>query len=369
MLSDEFNKPPGTYFLSHSVGLAPKSAPADLAAGFFAPWLAGDSDVWPNWLAAIDAFRFALAPLIGADPDDICPQTNISSALTKALFSLAVDDRRKRIVLCEDDFPTVGFVIEQFRRSGFRVDFIKSGAHLADPEGWAAAYADDVAFLHLTHVFSNSSLKTPVAEIVRRARAKGVVTIVDAAQSAGGVEVDATGWGADFITGTSLKYLCGGPGGAFLWVNPEIAARCAPVDVGWFSHENPFEFDIRRFRYAPRAARFWGGTPSIAPFLTAASGARAIGRTGVAAIAAHNEALVARLVSKLPANVFVSHTRKGEHGNSFILAPRDAANAAKALGEAAIAHDARKGGLRFSVHLYNDEIEIDRLIEAVAPYL
>lgn len=369
MTRELFNTPKGPYFLSHSVGLAPLAARAALDDAFFGPWTAGDGEVWTKWLAAVDAFRMSLAPVIGADARDICPQTNISSALTKILYALPVDKTRTKIVLCEEDFPTVGFVMAQAARLGLTPVFLKSGPHLADPDAWKDAFGDDVHLLHLTHVFSNLGLKTPVADIVARAKAKGVITVVDAAQSAGGVEVAVNNWRADFVTGTSLKYLCGGPGASFLWVNPEIAPSCAPADVGWFSHENPFEFDIRRFAYAKGAARFWGGTPSVAPFAFARAGADLIAAQGVRKIADRNQALVAKIVSGLPRDAFASHVKEGERGCSFILKARDSAKAAAALSEEKIAFDQRAGGLRFSVHLYNDERDTEKLIATIAPFL
>lgn len=362
MVSTLFAKPAGPYFLSHSVGLQPLAARASLDAAYFAPWAAGDGATWTRWLAAIDGFRESLAGIIGARAQDVCPQTNISSALTKVLHAAPADPRRRKIVLCDEDFPTVGFVAGEARRFGHEPVFIKGAAALADPDAWAEGYGDDVAFLHVTHVFSNLGLKAPVGEIVRRAKAKGVITIVDAAQSAGAVSVDAAAWNADFITGTSVKYLCGGPGACWLWVNPDIAPRCAPSDVGWFSHENPFEFDIRHFAYAPAAKRFWGGTPSVAPYVIAKAGIDAVASAGADAIAARNQSLLDRIIDALPAGAFASHVKKGERGAAFIFLPRDPDGAKAALNEAKIAHDARAGGLRFSVHLYTDDKEAEALI-------
>ncbi|NWG92579.1 MAG: aminotransferase class V-fold PLP-dependent enzyme, partial [Parvularculaceae bacterium] len=314
-------------------------------------------------------WRAALAPIIGARPGDICPQTNISSALTKILGALPAAPGRRKIALCEEDFPTVGFVFGEARRLGFEPFFVKSGAHLADPDAWAPAFADDVHLVHVTHVFSNLGLLTPVAEIVRRAKEKGVIAVVDAAQSAGAVEVDVGAFNADFVTGTSLKYLCGGAGASWLWVNPDIAPECAPVDVGWFSHENPFEFDIRRFAYAAGANRFWGGTPSVAPYAIARAGLEIIARAGVRAIAAGNQALFDRIAASLPERAFASHVTKGERGSSFIVRPRDLPGARQALGAERIAHDERAGGLRFSVHLYNDESDAGRLLDTLRRFV
>lgn len=361
MTSAGFAKPAHPYFLSHSVGLLPAAAEAGLTRDFFNPWAAGRADLWPLWLEKIDAWRRALGRVIGADAADICPQTNISSALAKILFSLPEARGRRKIVLTEDDFPTAGFVFAQGRRLGLEPVFLKGGPALADADAWSAAFADDVLLVHVTHVFSNRGVRAPVAEIVRRAKAAGARVIVDVAQSAGAVPVDAGAWGADFVVGTSIKYLCGGPGAAWLWADPRSAAACNPADVGWFSHENPFEFDIRDFRYAAGAARFWGGTPSVAPYILARAGAEAIAAAGPAAIEARSRRLLDRLLARLPAAAVLSHATPGERGSAVILRPRRFDAARAALAEEKIAHDERMDGFRVSVHLYTEDEEIDRL--------
>jgi selenocysteine lyase/cysteine desulfurase len=368
MHKQQFKNPSGPYFLSHSVGLQPVSAEAALAEAFMAPWAEGDSNVWDRWLSTLDEYRQVLAPIIGANAADICPQTNISSALTKILFSIEPAPGRKKIVLCEEDFPTVGFVLAQADRLGLEVVWIKSGPHLADPDAWAAAFADDAHLVHITHVFSNLGLKSPVAEIVRRAREAGTRTIVDAAQSAGAVCVNANDWGCDFLTGTGVKYLCGGPGAAYLWVNPAVVDLCRPADVGWFSHREPFEFDIRHFEYAPGAGRFWGGTPSVAPYALAKAGAKIIADIGVEEIERTSQSLIDMILAGLPESAIISHVKAGERGSSFVVRPQRLTQAIDSLKSAGIVHDQRAGGIRLSVHLYNDEADAARLIEALAPF-
>src|SRR5207249_8661704 len=92
-------------------------------------------------------------------------------------------------------------------------------------DAWTPAFQDDVQLVLATHVFSNSSVLAPAADIARRARERGVFSIVDIAQSAGAVPVHLEAIQPDFALGTSLKYLCGGPGAAFLWTQRETAAK------------------------------------------------------------------------------------------------------------------------------------------------
>ena len=205
--------------------------------------------------------------MFNSDPSLFCPQTNISSALTKIITALPRDPKRNTLLLCEDDFPTCGFVFQQAERLGFEVKFIPGGAATTDPNHWINAFSEDVALVHLTHVFSNAARRIPIDVIAREARKRGIQVIADVAQSAGVIPVHPLDWGVDYMVGTSVKYLCGGPGACFLWCHPDRLPQSRPLDVGWFSHEDPFAFDIHNFRYASDARRFWGGTPSVAPFM------------------------------------------------------------------------------------------------------
>ncbi|MEL7486058.1 MAG: aminotransferase class V-fold PLP-dependent enzyme [Pseudomonadota bacterium] len=365
---DAFPYPDHAYFLSHSVGIPPHATAQAFNASYFEPWSSGGGDAWDYWLRALDEHRNRLAAIIGAQADDLCQQVNVSSALTKILFSLPERPERRKIVLCEDDFPTIGHVLAQARRLGYDLEFIKGGPALADPEIWARALSDDVHLVHITHVFSNACVRTPIADIVKSARKAGIWSIVDIAQSAGAVPVLLDEWRPDFATGTSVKYLCGGPGAAFLWANPDTTGACEPIDVGWFSHEAPFEFDIRDFRYASTAAKYWGGTPSVAPFALAAEALTVLSEIGVDAVFAHNQALLDILVDALPPSAFLSHTDRRARGSACVIRPTQFDAARAALENNGVRHDMRGGGLRFSFHLYNAADEVAQLAETLADY-
>lgn len=369
MLRDQFHLPGKHYFLSHSIGAQPKTYDAVLAETYLEPWRTAGEKAWDPWFEALDAFRDGLAPLIGAQANDICPQTNVSSGLAKILFGLPDRPTRRKIVLTEDDFPTVGFTLGQARRLGYELVFLPGGERLADPDAWAPAFQDDVQLVLATQVFSNTAVLAPCAEIARRAKEAGVFSVFDIAQAAGAVPVKLDEWGADFALGTSQKYLCSGTGAAFLWASRDAAAQSQPMDVGWFSHENPFEFDIRHFKYAEGAARFSGGVPSFGPFAGATAAQAIFNDIGVDAIYAYNQRLISTLTDALPEDAFLSTRTQGARGSAAILKVRDYDAAAADLREAGVIHDTRKGGVRVSIHLYNDENDVAALVDALTPHL
>jgi selenocysteine lyase/cysteine desulfurase len=363
----DFLLPGGAYLLSHSVGCLPLAA-REAADRFFAQWAAQGGEAWDGWLASIGGFQQSLATLLNGEAEGFCPQANISSALTKILSSLPRRKGKTKLLLSELDFPSAGFALAQAERAGYTVEFIPADSDTSSLECWQHHLTPDTQLVLITHVLYGNSRLNPVAEIIRCAQRREVFTLVDVAQSAGVVPIDLRAWNADFVVGSAVKWLCGGPGAGFLWANPDGVERFKPTDVGWFSHEDPFEFEIQSFRYAPDARRFWGGTPSVLPYVIAGASIDLVNRVGVANVRAHNQALTERLVSAALGRDLTLRTPHdpARRGGTVCIAFRDPQRVCRRLKEEGIFVDVRPGyGVRFSPHIYNDAEEIDHAIASI----
>jgi len=162
-----------------------------------------------------------------------------------------------------------------------------------------------------------------------------------------------------------VKWLCGGPGAAYLWVNSSRLPYCEPRDVGWFSHENPFEFDIHDFRYKETALKFWGGTPSIAPYVIAAYSIKYFNKIGTKKMRQHNQMLIEKISEEFDEE-FVSPRDEAKRGGTMILDFKDHQETIlKNLKENNIYVDLRSQGIRISPHIYNDEADMNHLIKVI----
>ncbi|WP_017930631.1 aminotransferase class V-fold PLP-dependent enzyme [Robiginitomaculum antarcticum] len=356
---------PDNYFLSHSVGCLPKAVQDAVSERYFGPWISGEN--WAQWMSAVDGFRAGVARLLSVKASTVCPQTNISSALTKILYSLPREAGRNVIVLSKSDFPTIGFVFKQAEQHGFKIRYVEKSP--TEVQGWADAIDKTVALVHITHALSNTSHILPVEQICTLAKAAGASSVVDAAQSCGIAPVTPALWGADFLTGTGVKFLCAGPGACFLYVSPDMISRCAPIDVGWFSHENPFEMDIERFTYADDAMRFFGGTPSPAPLVSAVAALTLLGEIGQDNVIERVKNHIATLTADMPDDVLVSPRNGQPHGAAFVVAPTDRSALRAAVKANDILCDEREEGFRFSVHGYISDTEVAALRNLVLAHL
>lgn len=353
---------PDNYFLSHSVGCLPRTAETHLQETFLTPWKTGKN--WGEWMGIIDGFRRRIASLLSVSYGAICPQINVSSALTKIIHSLPKKQGRDVILMSEQDFPTIGFVAAQAERAGYRLKFV--GGNPVDAETWHSHMGDDVAMVLVTHALSNTSHLLPVEAVCAVAKERGVASIIDVAQSVGAVRVKPAEWGADFAIGTGVKFLCAGPGSCFLYASPDIIAECNPVDVGWFSHENPFEMDVRNFRYSSDSMRFFGGTPSPAPLAMANAALDLWEAVNLEEAYVQIQENLSFLSQYVAANHIVSPLDKAARGATFVVSPPNRAALTQTLKAGHILHDERKEGFRFSVHIYTQKRELETLGEILS---
>lgn len=363
-----FYVPDGTYLLNHSVGcltVAGKKA----AMRSLEIWQREGGRAWNDWLAYIESFRTEVAKLIEADVSMICPQPNVSSGLNRIITALPLASDRSKIVLTEMDFPTVGYVCEHAKPEGCHVDYIKDADGRLPVELWEQSLTEDTWFTVITHAYSNNSFLADVQAICEICRQRGIISIVDIAQSAGVVPINVADWNADYIVGSSVKWLCGGSGACFLWANSERVLKDAPTDVGWFSSSEPFNYDIHGFSYAENALRFWGGTPVVATCAVAAASIRTINDIGTKRIRQHNQQLTEKLLTGAEALGLkvTSPADPAERGGTLSIDLSGISGVQEALAEANVFTDARaRFGNRFSPHIYNSAEEIDLLLERLA---
>jgi kynureninase len=343
----------GVYLLSHSVGRPLKTLQPHLQQQFFSPWAEGAREPWGAWLQGINGFTQALARLFNSEAGLFCPQVNLSSGLTKFLQAWPSTGKPLRILMSEADFPSMGFVMQQ-ARDDLLLTFIDKEQDVSDANTWDAHLTAEFDFVFVSHVYSNTGQQAPIAAISERASKLGVKVILDVAQSAGILPLDLQVTMVDVLIGSSVKWLCSGPGAAYLWVSPEVLSMCQPKDVGWFSHANPFEFDIHHFQYHDTALRFWGGTPSVFPYVCAAHSINALLDIGIDNIRARNWQLVMQLHEHFGERVMSPLSPTRASGTAIVSFAQQTDKALQTLTEHGIAVDKRVHGIRVSPHIYTD---------------
>ncbi|MDH5759861.1 MAG: aminotransferase class V-fold PLP-dependent enzyme [Gemmatimonadota bacterium] len=355
-----------TYLNSCSLGALSTRAEARMA-GFLELWHEMGASAWyEHWLGRIEELRGRVADFWGASAAETALLPSTSVALSVIAESVPASPGRNRVVCTELDFPTLAY---QWAVKP-EVELVVLESHdgiSVDPQQFADAVDERTLFVATSHVFFTTGFVQDLAALADIAHRAGAYALIDGYQGAGQIPVDLKSTGVDFYTAGPLKWLCGGPGLAYLYVREELIPELSPRITSWFAAKNQFAFDLEDFDYRPDARRFEMGTPALPTVHTALGGQELIDEVGMAAIRARNAHLTDLLVERagnagLMLNVHPDPTRRSA---IVMVAHPDPAGAVAHLARAGIIVDHRPGFVRISPHFYNTEEEVERFVEVL----
>jgi len=356
-----------TYLVSHSLGAMPRKT-ADYLQQVADQWSSRGVRAWyEGWWEIGRETGNILAPILGVDTNSLSMHQNVTVAqgIVGSCFTYA--GPRRKIVMTELEFPSNHYLYEGFRRYGAEIVYVPApDAIRLDLDRFLDAIDERTALVPISLVLFKSAFITDIKAIVEKAHRVGALVVVDAYQAAGTVPMDLAGWNADFAVGGSVKWLCGGPGAAYLYVRPDLADTLKPAFVGWAAHESPFAFATHEIRYHDAPERFQSGTPNVPSLFSARAGYEIVASIGVAAIRKRSLDLTRRLIDSALAAGFRLNTPTDdrERGVSVVIdvGPRGEAVADELIRRGVIIDYRPGAGIRMAPHFYNTEDEIDRAI-------
>lgn len=347
-----------TYLVSHSLGAMHRDSAVRLAR--FAEEWAGEGVVaWRRWVPEMRAVADLVAEILGAPPGTVVLRQGVADLLGAVASCVDFAGPRNRVVYSDLEWPSSHYLWQEQRRLGADVVVVPSdgdGVRL-DAQRLVDAIDDRTALVPISHVLFRSATLVDVQPVVERAHDVGALVVLDAYQSAGVLPVDVTALGVDLCVGGSVKYLCGGPGAAWLYAAPHVAERLRPAQVGWFGHARPFDFSFDAVEYAPGAQRFAGGTPPVPSVYAAAAGYRAVLDAGVRRIRERSLSLTQPMVEDALARGFIvrSPVEPERPGGHVTIDPHgDGQRVHDELHRRGFVTDFRPGaGIRIGPHFYN----------------
>lgn len=355
------------YLVSHSLGAMPRGV-RDALLAYADLWATEGADAWETWMPLVQETGDMVGRLMNAAPGSVMMHQNVSTVQSLLASCFDFTGPKNGVVYEAMNFTTVHYLWQAQARLGARVRLVESpdGIHVPT-ERMLAAIDDDTLVVPISHALFQSNYVQDVAAIVEKAHRHGAYVLLDAYQSMGVVPIDVQALGVDFVVGGSVKWLCGGPGAAYVYVRPDLLSRFEPRQTGWLAHRNPFAFSLE-MDYADTMLRYLGGTPAIAPLYAAREGYRIIGEVGVPAIREKSLRQTRRLMALAEeAGLTIKSPRDdARRGGTVCLDFEGSQAACAALGERGIQVDHRPAsGLRVSPHFYNSDEELDAFIAAV----
>lgn len=362
-----------TYMISNSLGAMPRGVYDGMRA-YADSWSERGVRAWEEaWWQMPVGVGDQIAPLIGAGPGEISLHQNVT--LTQAVISSCFDFRgpRNKVVMVELEFPSIQYFYHEQRRLGARVEIIPTPDPIRiDVDKLLAAIDETTLLVPISQVLFRSSCVVETRAIIERAHRVGAHVILDVFQAAGSIPLDVRALGVDFAVGGVLKWLCGGPGVAYLYVREDLRSKLRPALTGWIAHRRPFAFETGAIDPREDSFRYLNGTPHIPALYACQPGLEILNQVGIAAIREKSMRMTARLIEGARSRGWQVNTPENaaeRAGTVSVECPHAYEVCRELLARDIIVDYRPKAGVRVSPHFYNREDEGDLTLEQMEEIL
>ena len=335
-------------------------------------------------LAAVEESRTRFATMVRAHPDEVATIKNVSEGINFIAGALDLE-AGDNVVLCQElEHPSNVFPWHNLaRRKGVEVRAVPAEDGRIPAERLVEAMDGRTRLVTAPTVGFSPGFRTRTVPLAEACRAHGAFFLLDAAQSVGIVDTDVSELGCDALAVASQKGLMAFYGAGFLYCRREAAEAMLPAGLGRYGvtfgpgvGETAVEGEA--FEYAPGARRFDSGNFNYLGYLAAATSMSLLEAVGPVRVDAHVRGLATRLAEGLAALglpvcggvdasdrvhiVTVGKPGDGGHDTSSDPAIR---SLYRFLTDAGVVLSIRRGVLRFSFHVYNNQADVDGILDLV----
>jgi len=311
----------------------------------------------PAWYRRIEQFRTLFAQMIGAEPEEVAFVQNTTAGISLVAegFPWQPGDN---VVTRADEFPSNQYPWMNLASRGVEVRRVEVRGEPEDLDRLAAACDQRTRIVTVSWVTFGTGWRHDLDRLAEMAHSRGAFLFVDAIQALGVFPLDLRHTPVDFLAADGHKWLLGPEGAGVFYVRREHLDRLHPLGVGWNSVVHSHDFSHIELKLKDRAERYEGGSPNSAGLLGLAASVELLARL---------TDLACERLQSLGA-VIHSNRRFEEHKSgivSFELPGRDPQALRAGCLEQQVVLSCRAGRLRISPHAYNDQEDLDRLIEAL----
>ena len=319
---------------------------------------------WDIWVERYEGARSQFASFIGATADEVAIIPYASAGINSVASALTFE-RRKKVVLGEFEFPTMGHIWLAQQKRGAHIEFVSAVGNRIPTEHYERAIDRDTLIVPLTGVCFMNGFRSAVHDVVQLAHTNGALVMLDDYQDCGTRPVNVRTAEVDFYVTGTLKYLLGPPGLAFLYVRKELIESLEPTITGWFAQADPFAFDVKHLDLAPSARRFEAGSPPVPNIYAALRGIGLLLEVGLGNVSAHIATLVRALLHGSQQLGVHAKTPADSLGPLVVLQCSDAAKLVEKLAANGIVGSSRHDGLRLSFHVYNTLDDVQAVLRVL----
>lgn len=349
--------------------VAPLSQPAASALVGYAEQLANSgAKLWSQWELGAEATRQTAARLIGAQIDEIALVGNTTHGigLVAEGFPWRPGDN---VVVPPYEFPSNLYPWLNLQSRGVETRRVPVSSEALDVNALAAACDQRTRLIAVSWVGYATGWRNHLEQIAALAHDRGIALLVDAIQGLGVLPLQVDQLGIDFLAADGHKWMLGPEGAGLLYIRHGRLEELRPLNVGWHSVRHAGDFTRTDLDLKPAASRYEGGSQNLAGCLALGASLRLLETYGIDRISERLLEYTDRLCDRLTRIGARIVSRRGDGHSSGIVAcelpGRDPAQLRRHCATRDVIVNHRAGRLRLSPHVYQNDDDLDRLIDAL----
>ncbi|HEV2837508.1 MAG TPA: aminotransferase class V-fold PLP-dependent enzyme [Pyrinomonadaceae bacterium] len=332
------------------------------AGALYYEQMMNDGDLhWDEWLERREEVRARVARFVNAEPDEIGFTTNTSSGMNLIVDAL---EKHGEVVSCDLEFP-VTTIPWMHRR--IPVHIVKSVEGVVHPEDLRAAMNIRTGIISMSYVQYSNGFRCDLEEL---GRIKGRhALVVNASQAAGVFQIDVKRMKIDALCATGHKWMLSGYGSGFVYISRELQAASQPRTIGWLSVKDPYALqnDEVHLRHDV-SARSETGCPHFAGVFAMGASVETMQTIGPGNIEARALELNQRLTTRLSEvgwRVLSPLDHERYRSAETLVAAENPAQLVSRLAQRKVFVTEKPQGFRVATDFFNNDDDIERLIEAL----
>jgi selenocysteine lyase/cysteine desulfurase len=324
---------------------------------------------WLQFEANLERIRGNCARLINAHPDEIAfvNSTTQGIGIVAEGFPFKSGDN---VVTAAEEYPSNLFPWLNLADRGVTVRAVASREGRVAVDDLVAAIDSSTRLLAISHVEFGSGFRNDLNVLGEICKKREIAFFVDAIQGLGPLTIDVEQTPIDFLAADGHKWLLGPEGAGLLYIRREWIDRLRPTGVGWHSVTTSYNVPTLEMIFKPNAQRWEGGSFNMPGLTTFGASLDLLMEIGPKTVSERilDRAELAREVARRAGWSIFSPAGEAEK-SGIVMIERvgiDPVAVSRRLREAGIALAARRGRLRISAHIYNNDDDFSRLSQALS---
>ncbi|HEX2896867.1 MAG TPA: aminotransferase class V-fold PLP-dependent enzyme [candidate division Zixibacteria bacterium] len=318
--------------------------------------------------------REGYAELIGAETRQVGVSINTSFGLDLASYGLPLKEGDE-ILLSDIEFPATIYAWRGAAETRkLKISYIKSKERKFDIPALENAITERSRVLSISFVQFFNGFKNDLKRLSEICQKHNLFFVVDGIQGAGAEPINVAELDIDIFSAGCQKWLLAPFGSGFYYISDKVKDQLTSHNITWYSSNWEFQFsDLFKYNlpYFDTAEKFQGGYYATLNLLGMEASQKIILDLGIDNIQRHNHRLIDIIVETLKESDYykiTSSLKPGERSSILTIACDKLTELHRYLFSQKIYVACREGSVRIAVHLFNNESDVEKLLEALKKF-